>query len=287
MKINFDKLFELLNTEVFQKKLKKVNFLIAVVSIIYIIIIFISNNENISGISEINPLELIFLVIIYFIVGITWVKFSTKNNSVEGKSIFFDWSFSNIGKYFPGGIGLISIRLNQEGNDDKSKKILFGLLEEQLLVPLLSLPVLLFVALFLDQRYIYVSIILTQIAFVYLFKVIYFKNKKIKETSILNFSNYLIFSILSTNFLTFYIFYNLGYENFLRQGIYYLIASYIGLLFVGVPAGIGVREAIFIFLLGTDISISQEVTTLLYIRILYLIVDTVYGVAGFIYKSKK
>ena len=87
--------------------------------------------------------------------------------------------------------------------------------------------------------------------------------------------------------LTFYIFYNLGYENFLRQGIYYLIASYIGLLFVGVPAGIGVREAIFIFLLGTDISISQEVTTLLYIRILYLIVDTVYGVAGFIYKSKK
>ena len=94
-------------------------------------------------------------------------------------------------------------------------------------------------------------------------------------------------TILSTNFLTFFIFFNLGYENFLNQGIYYLIASYVGLLFVGIPAGIGIREAIFIFLLGTEDLISEEILSLIYIRMLYLIVDSIYGLSGFIHKTRK
>ena len=182
---------------------------------------------------------------------------------------------------------MITIRLNQDGNQDKSKRILFGLFEEQFLVPILSLPVLLIGMLFLDKDYIYFGLVLLQFGVVYLFKFIYFFNKKIKEISILNFSNYLTVTILSTNFLTFFIFFNLGYENFLNQGIYYLIASYVGLLFVGIPAGIGIREAIFIFLLGTEDLISEEILSLIYIRMLYLIVDSIYGLTGFIHKTRK
>ena len=66
-----------------------------------------------------------------------------------------------------------------------------------------------------------------------------------------------------------------------------MIASYVGLLFVGIPAGIGIREAIFIFLLGTEDLISEEILSLIYIRMLYLIVDSIYGLTGFIHKTRK
>ena len=287
MKNKLDNLFSLVNEDKFQKRLKKFNIFVAVISIVYIGVLFNSSKEEITNIAVINFFEIILLMIIYLIVGLTWVKFSTKNTQENKKNIFFDWAYSNIGKYFPGGVGLITIRLNQDGNQDKSKRILFGLFEEQFLVPILSLPVLLIGMLFLDNDYIYFGLVLLQFGVVYLFKFIYFFNKKIKEISILNFSNYLTVTILSTNFLTFFIFFNLGYENFLNQGIYYLIASYVGLLFVGIPAGIGIREAIFIFLLGTGDLISEEILSLIYIRMLYLIVDSIYGLSGFIYKTRK
>ena len=287
MKNKLDNLFSLLNGDKFQKRLKKFNIFVAVISIFYIGVLFNSSKEEITNIALINFFEIILLMIIYLIVGLTWVKFSTKNTQENKKNIFFDWAYSNIGKYFPGGVGLITIRLNQDGNQDKSKRILFGLFEEQFLVPILSLPVLLIGMLFLDKDYIYFGLVLLQFGVVYLFKFIYFFNKKIKEISILNFSNYLTVTILSTNFLTFFIFFNLGYENFLNQGIYYLIASYVGLLFVGIPAGIGIREAIFIFLLGTEDLISEEILSLIYIRMLYLIVDSIYGLSGFIHKTRK
>ena len=287
MKNKLANLFSLLNEDKFQKRLKKFNIFVAVISIVYIGVLFNSSKEEITNIAVINFFEIILLMIIYFIVGLTWVKFSTKNTQENKKNIFFDWAYSNIGKYFPGGVGLITIRLNQDGNQDKSKRILFGLFEEQFLVPILSLPVLLIGMLFLDKDYIYFGLVLLQFGVVYLFKFIYFFNKKIKEISILNFSNYLTVTILSTNFLTFFIFFNLGYENFLNQGIYYLIASYVGLLFVGIPAGIGIREAIFIFLLGTGDLISEEILSLIYIRMLYLIVDSIYGLTGFIHKTRK
>ena len=159
-------------------------------------------------------------------------------------------------------------------------------MEEQFLIPGLSLPVLFVSTFFIDSQYFFILITLFQIIFIYIFKTAYFRNKKIKDSSLLNFSNYLIITILLTNFLTFFVFYNLGYEDYLNFGIYYLIASYAGLLFVGIPAGLGIREGIFLFLLGTNFVISDDLSSLLYFRILYLIVDSFYGTLGFVYKTK-
>lgn len=286
MKNNIEKLFSYINDKKFQKKLKTINIGIALIAILYIVTIVYISEESLNILLSINLAEVLLLGFIYFIVGITWVNFSTDSVFTVKKNIFFDWSYSNIGKYFPGGVGLISIRLNQDAEKRNSKKILFGLFEEQFLIPGLSLPVLFFSSFFLKNNYFYILIITFQIAFVYLFKRGYFINKKIKNISLLNFSNYLIITILLTNFLTFFVFYNLGYENYLNLGIYYLIASYAGLLFVGIPAGFGIREGIFLFLLGTNFTVSQDLSTLLYFRILYLIVDIFYGFLGFIYKTK-
>ena len=286
MKNNIEKLFSYINDRKFQKKLKTINIGIALIAILYIVTIVYLSEESLNILLSINLVEVLFLVFIYFIVGVTWVNFSTDSVFTMKKNIFFDWSYSNIGKYFPGGVGLISIRLNQDAEKSNSKKILFGLFEEQFLIPILSLPVLFFSSFFLKNNYFFILIITFQIAFVYLFKRGYFINKKIKNISLLNFSNYLIIAILLTNFLTFFVFYNLGYENYLNLGIYYLIASYAGLLFVGIPAGFGIREGIFLFLLGTNFTVSQDLSALLYFRILYLIVDIFYGFLGFIYKTK-
>tara|TARA_B100000242_G_C43037612_1_gene483836 strand:+ start:333 stop:1196 length:864 start_codon:yes stop_codon:yes gene_type:complete len=286
MKNNIEKLFSYINDRKFQKKLKTINIGIALIAILYIVTIVYLSEESLNILLSINLVEVLFLVFIYFIVGVTWVNFSTDSVFTIKKNIFFDWSYSNIGKYFPGGVGLISIRLNQDAEKSNSKKILFGLFEEQFLIPILSLPVLFFSSFFLKNNYFFILIITFQIAFVYLFKRGYFINKKIKNISLLNFSNYLIIAILLTNFLTFFVFYNLGYENYLNLGIYYLIASYAGLLFVGIPAGFGIREGIFLFLLGTNFTVSQDLSALLYFRILYLIVDIFYGFLGFIYKTK-
>ena len=286
MKNNIEKLFSYINDRKFQKKLKTINIGIALIAILYIVTIVYLSEESLNILLSINLVEVLFLVFIYFIVGVTWVNFSTDSVFTIKKNIFFDWSYSNIGKYFPGGVGLISIRLNQDAEKSNSKKILFGLFEEQFLIPILSLPVLFFSSFFLKNNYFFILIITFQIAFVYLFKRGYFINKKIKNISLLNFSNYLIIAILLTNFLTFFVFYNLGYENYLNLGIFYLIASYAGLLFVGIPAGFGIREGIFLFLLGTNFTVSQYLRALLYFRILYLIVDIFYGFLGFIYKTK-
>ncbi len=287
MKNNFDKLFSYLSNYKFQIKLRRINVVIALISSIYIGILIYSSEDNLNILLTTNLVEVFILGFIYFLVGVTWVKFSAVKVDSQKKNIFFDWSYSNIGKYFPGGIGLISIRLNQDGEEVGSKKILFGLIEEQLLVPILSLPVLFISTFFIDSQYFFILITLFQIIFIYIFKSAYFRNKKINNSSLLNFSNYLTITILLTNFLTFFVFYNLGYEDYLNFGIYYLIASYAGLLFVGIPAGLGIREGIFLFLLGTNIVISDDLNALLYFRILYLIVDIFYGILGFIYKTKK
>jgi len=213
MKNNIEKLFSYINDRKFQKKLKTINIGIALIAILYIVTIVYLSEESLNILLSINLAEVLLLGFIYFIVGITWVNFSTDSVFTVKKNIFFDWSYSNIGKYFPGGVGLISIRLNQDAEKRNSKKILFGLFEEQFLIPGLSLPVLFFSSFFLKNNYFYILIITFQIAFVYLFKRGYFINKKIKNISLLNFSNYLIITILLTNFLTFFVFYNLGYEN--------------------------------------------------------------------------
>ena len=286
MKNNLNKLFLLLNSEKVQVRLKKFNLLISLISFIYIYQLINNNLIDSSFEFNLNFIDLTVLIITYLFVGITWVKFSSKDNKKIYKDIFFDWSYSNIGKYVPGGIGVISIRLNQGDSSKNSKKIFFGLLEEQFLVPFLSLPVLVTCLYFVNGNNLIYLLIILQIIFVFLVKLIYFKNESLKNNSLLNYSNYLLVSILLTNFLTILIFYNLGFDNYLYQGLYYLIASYSALLFVGVPSGIGIREGIFLLLADVNFSLSDQIEALIYIRLLYLIADLLFGLSGMIYKYK-
>jgi len=286
MKNNINKLFLFLNNETVQGKLKKFNLLISIISFTYIYQLINDNLVNTNFEFNLNYTELILLIITYVFIGITWVKFSSQDNKKLYKDIFFVWAYSNLGKYVPGGIGVVSIRLNQGNSKKNSKKVLFGLLEEQFLVPFLSLPVLLACIFFIKESYLLYFLVVFQILFVFIIKNIYFRNESLKNNSLLNYSNYLLISILLSNFLTILIFYNLGFDNYLYQGLYYLIASYSALLFVGVPSGIGIREGIFLLLSDINFNFSDQIEALIYIRLLYLITDLLFGITGLIYKNK-
>jgi len=286
MKNNLNKLFVFLNNETVQGKLKKFNLLISIASFTYIYRLISDNLINTNFEFNLNYTEFILLIITYVFIGITWVKFSSQDNKETYKDIFFDWAYSNLGKYVPGGIGVVSIRLNQGNSKKNSKKILFGLLEEQFLVPFLSLPVLLACIFFIKESYLIYFLVVFQILFIFIIKNIYFRNESLRNNSLLNYSNYLLISILLSNFLTILIFYNLGFDNYLYQGLYYLIASYSALLFVGVPSGIGIREGIFLLLSDINFNFSDQIEALIYIRLLYLITDILFGITGLIYKNK-
>tara|TARA_B100001057_G_C22768304_1_gene918555 strand:- start:501 stop:1370 length:870 start_codon:yes stop_codon:yes gene_type:complete len=277
---SLNKFFAYLNDVHFQKRLKKVNVFICFVSFFYIGNFIRVNIDYSFTLRGINIVELVCLIIIFIFVGINWVNYSNHNNQTLNNKIFWDWSASNLGKYFPGGVGLISIRLNQDETKTNSKKVIFGLLEEQFLGPLISLPVLLILLPFINNENILWLFAFLQIIFLYIFKKIYFLNLKIKKTSLLNYSSYFLISLLGTNFLTIYIFQNFGFSNFIQHAFYYLISTYIGLLFVGVPAGIGIREAFFIYFSGSGLIVVEQVEILLYIRVLYLITDLIFGLSG-------
>lgn len=282
----FDQIFNFLDNKKFQTKLRVFNIFICFVSLIYIWILINESFDTSISFQQINTLELGILIIIYLIIGLTWVKFSNQNNTKESKKIFWNWSFSNLGKYFPGGIGLLSLRLNQVEEQRSSKKILFGLFEEQFIGAIISLPVLMFLLPLVNNQHILLFFAFTQFLFIFVFKKIYFFNKKISNVSLLNFPFLLLTSTLGTNFLTILIFYNYGFNEYILQAFYYLIATYLGLLFVGVPAGIGIREAIFIFLIGTSSTITQQIEVIIYIRALYFITDVSLGMIGLIGKFK-
>ena len=282
----FDIIFSFISKKSVQDRLRKINILVALISILIVIRMFTNESLDISEFNNLNFFEIIYLAFIYLNNAYIWSKFSNLNVSNVNFKVFSDWAYSNIGKYIPGGVGLALIRLNQDGDENKSKKIIFGLLEEQFLYPLLSIPVLILCKYFTNiENFIFVYIFV-QIVFFYLFKYFYLLNKTIKHNSMLNFTKPILFSLLSSNLLVFLIFYNQGIDDYLLKAIFYLIASNVGLFFVGVPAGIGIRELIFINLIGTSTPFAELAIVLIYIRLLFLTVDIIFGLVGFIIKLK-
>lgn len=281
-----DIVFSFISKKSFQDRLRKINVFIALIAILLVIRMFTNESLDIREINNLNILEIIYLAIIYLNNAYIWSKFSNQNISNVNFKVFADWAYSNIGKYIPGGIGLALIRLNQDGDENKSKKIIFGLLEEQFLYPLLSIPVLILCKFLIKiENFIFVYIFV-QIVFFYLFKYFYLLNKTIKYNSMIKFSKSILFSLLSSNLIIFFIFYNQGIDDYLLKAIFYLIASNVGLFFVGVPAGIGIRELIFINLIGTSTPFAELAIVLIYIRLLFLTVDIIFGLVGFIIKLK-
>lgn len=280
-----NKLFNLLNDQRFQYKLRLFNIVIAIVSIGYIVRLVKQQTSLDNFQFKPDLIEIILTLLIYATFGSMWVRFSKGDNN-KGISVFANWALSNLGKYSPSGIGLITIRLNQNEKNGNSKKVIFGLLEEQFLLPLVALPGLVIGMRVVDNEYFVVLYALAQIAAVLLFKKFYFINNKIKKVSLLHQQKLVILIILLTQLLISLIFYNFQVDDYLLLALYYTISSNIALFFVGVPAGIGIRETIFIFLTTSQINFIDQLEIVIHIRLLFISAEVFFGFLGIILKSR-
>tara|TARA_Y100000389_G_scaffold200909_1_gene242392 strand:- start:1082 stop:1882 length:801 start_codon:yes stop_codon:yes gene_type:complete len=261
------------------------NIFIAVVSIGYIVRLVKQQTSLDNFQFKPDLIEIILTLLIYATFGSMWVRFSNDDNN-KGIGVFANWALSNLGKYSPAGIGLITIRLNQNEKNGNSKKVIFGLLEEQFLLPLVALPGLVIGMKVVDNAYFVVLYALTQIAVVIIFRKFYFINNKIKKVSLLNQQKLVILIILLTQLLISLIFYNFQVEDYLLLALYYTISSNIALFFVGVPAGIGIRETIFIFLTTSQITFIDQLEIVIHIRLLFISAEIFFGFLGIVLKSR-
>lgn len=278
--INFlNKFISLVNSDKFQKNIKKFNLVLTFCS--FVIIFQLFQNINFSSVEFTISINNFLLGFALYLANITiWSRFMTSNYEKFNFSYLINWSRSRLGRYLPTGVLIITTRLEEKfTKDQNSKKIMYGLLEEQFLFSIIGVATVSFYLNFQIFNNEYLNFLTSSIFVILILKIIYFY-LKIKLTSQIKFTfNFLL--IINLNFIFLEsISANLMLDNtFLVASLYYLSTS-IGLLFVGVPAGLGVRELIFLLIADTIYSEVQLFQIIFNTRVIILFLDLLFGLLG-------
>tara|TARA_B100001250_G_scaffold169750_1_gene146223 strand:+ start:56423 stop:57301 length:879 start_codon:yes stop_codon:yes gene_type:complete len=281
---------ELIQKEKIQKKLKTINLFLSAISFFFIgrFILNIKNEKSFEFLFKID--ETVLLIIVYFLSAYLWVKLMEANYQGNKWDYFFNWSYSKLGRYIPSGLMLISVRINQKIPKEKSpNKIFFGLLEEQFLAPFVSIPAAIIAILFGKDVGRLVLYVVFQIILFYLFRFYYLRLRS-NEPSLIDYPSIYLLNLIVNLLFFIQVALNLNFQDPYLVGIYYALSSSLGLLFIGVPAGIGIREGIFLLIssrLGVDIEL---VNLIIKIRGLSILLDIVFGTLGLLrvyYKNEE
>lgn len=285
--LKLEKIFNILVSDKYQKYLKRINSIVALFCIVYISNIYYENKINLNLLISINISELFLLVLANLFSMIMWIKYMNFNYGSNTIYYLANWSYSKLGKYFPVGILTFSIRLNQEFNkNSSSKKIFTGLLEEQFLGPITLIPALVFYFLsFPIQKSIYLFYFYILIS-VYIVKKTYYKIFK-PNNSLLDFSFLLSLTHFSMFLFILQISSRSNFDFPILISILYFLATSLSNIFVGVPAGIGIREFIFLFITNNYLSNLDLVNFIFEIRLALITVDFLIAISGFIFFNFK
>lgn len=278
----FDKLVNLIKSSKFQKNLKKVNFLLTLLS--FLIIFETFQNSNFTNLNFFYS-NSIFLtgLLLYFANLIIWSRFMSSNYEQFSPSYFINWSRSRLGRYIPSGVLLVTTRLEENLSEGKnSKKILFGLLEEQFLFSIVGIFT---VSLYLNFQVFnnpYLNFFTASFVVVLIIKIFYLY-LRIEFTSLINFFfNFILIINLNFIFLEM-ISAELNLEDSYQIAALYFLSTCLGLLFVGVPAGIGIRELIFLNITTNFFDEIYILEVLIATRVIYLLFDILFGLLGNIF----
>ena len=216
---------------------------------------------------------------VLFISYKIWKNFLINNNVEINSSYLDNWSHSNINKYITGGIGLSITRFSIAKNlSIDSKKTFFGMIEDQLKGILIVFP-------FIIASFILVSEL--QKNYFYFFSIaltLYIISKLSNQYSKrLNFNslfskNY-IFIFLSNimqvgvNFLVLSTLLDTTNVQLIYISILYCVSASLSLIFIGSPAGLGIREFIF-YIYSTNLLTNEIMLSYLFlIRIISVVTD--------------
>jgi len=256
---------KVLNSDSF---IKRFNYLLSFASLFFVIRYFWS--QGLSASFDIRTLFLSpILWLAYLLFAISWCL--NINNKKINKDYILIWFSSLIGKYLPFKVGIPLFRISQSKkyfNDFDTKRNIKTLVIEQLFLIFWGFY---FGSLFFLPQNIKFFVIAPASIFIGLILTLLIGSifKAFKQFVIINI--YILFGQFLILTYLFYIFeFEFGYFDLASVASYVLVSS-LSLLFVGAPAGIGIREFLYIQLLNYS-NLSDEIASFaIIIRVVFLI----------------
>ena len=279
MSKKLDSILKKLESEKNQQKIKKFNITLSILALFFVARLYSEFNLTNLKITNRFTLAVLVQVVVLFISYKIWKNFLINNNVEINSSYLDNWSQANINKYIPGGIGLSITRFSIAKNlSIDSKKLFFGMIEDQLKGILIVFPFI--IASFilvseLQKNYFYFfSIALT------LYIISKLSNQYSKRLNFNSlFSKNFIFIFLSNimqvgvNFLVLSTLLDTTNVQLIYISILYCISASLSLIFIGSPAGLGIREFIF-YIYSTNLLTNEIMLSYLFlIRIISVVTD--------------
>tara|TARA_B100000925_G_C21965412_1_gene455318 strand:+ start:456 stop:1337 length:882 start_codon:yes stop_codon:yes gene_type:complete len=279
MSKKFEAILKILESEKNQKNIKKFNIFLSILAVFFIGRLYSEFNLTSLKISNTFIFALIthlmFLIVLYKI----WRNFLINNNIETNTSYLDNWGQANLNKYIPGGIGLSITKISIAKNlSIDSKKILFGMIEDQLRGAVIVFPF--FIISFIlksELQKIYLYFFSITLALYLISKISNQYSKKLNFKSL--FGRNLIFIFLSNiiqvviNYLVLSTLLDSTNVELIYISILYCVSASLSLIFIGSPAGIGIRELIFYIYSSSLLTNEIMLSYLLLIRIISVVAD--------------
>lgn len=279
MSKKFEAILKILESEKNQKNIKKFNIFLSILAVFFIGRLYGEFNLTSLKISNTFIFALIMQLIFLFVLYKIWRNFLINNNIETNTSYLDNWGQANLNKYIPGGIGLSITKISIAKNlSIDSKKILFGMIEDQLRGAVLVFPF--FIISFIlksELQKIYLYFFSITLALYLISKISNQYSKKLNFKSL--FSRNLIFIFLSNiiqvviNYLVLSTLLDSSNVELIYISILYCVSASLSLIFIGSPAGIGIRELIFYIYSSSLLTNEIMLSYLLLIRIISVVAD--------------
>ena len=279
MSKKFESILKILESEKNQKNIKKFNIFLSILAVFFIGRLYSEFNLTSLKISNTFIFALITHLMFLFVLYKIWRNFLINNNIETNTSYLDNWGQANLNKYIPGGIGLSITKISIAKNlSIDSKKILFGMIEDQLRGAVLVFPF--FIISFIlksELQKIYLYFFSITLALYLISKISNQYSKKLNFKSL--FSRNLIFIFLSNiiqvviNYLVLSTLLDSSNVELIYISILYCVSASLSLIFIGSPAGIGIRELIFYIYSSSLLTNEIMLSYLLLIRIISVVTD--------------
>jgi len=259
----------------------KIKFLNRLLTIICLFFLFrLTQNIDFRFQFDFEYLAASLLIIVgYLFQSISWSLIL--KNKFES-TIVISWFVSVIGKYIPFKIGVPLLRVSEdvENSEVQSHKYFVSFLKEFLFQILSGF---MFSTIYILAKLSGVNVFM--IFGIYLILNLFFSIYLKSNLFLINFFNTIsyLFFLLAIVFTGNILFGEINFD----LGIAYIVSSVVSLIFVGSPAGIGIREYLFIFLFQSNL-IYFEINYLQFlvsIRIIFIFSDFISSVLGRLFKT--
>jgi len=237
---------------------------------------FFRNEINTSELNLKIETNSLLVITLFFLVNnlhsFGWSNLYTKEQSFNYRDTYLFAMKSHIGKYSFVKFGNFFIRLSQNYEQTKKKDFLAKAVLEQSVLVIFGISFGIFYVLSSSSAFLIIFVVvILNFLLIYLFNK--FINKKIRNSiEIKTFSFYIATVFLQFGAISLY-FNSAGFDEYLYFAGIYLFSSALSIVVSLIPAGLGVKESIFIYVSNGILDSTFFLNLLIELRILFIISD--------------